>query len=193
MVYSGYLLMRRTAMNTKNHTAIRNMTRCALLAVLMAVCAWISIPTTIPFTLQTFGVFLALGLLGGRLGCRSILVYVLLGALGAPVFHAFTGGMGILLGGSGGYILGFLLTGLVYWSVTACFGERPAVMAAAMILGLAACYAFGTAWFMAFYARTAGPIGLGAALGLCVFPFILPDAVKLLLALTLSRQLKKLL
>ena len=180
-------------MTTKHHTAVRDMTRCALLAVVLAVCAWISIPTTVPFTLQTFGVFLALGLLGGRLGCRSILVYVLLGALGAPVFHGFTGGMGILLSGSGGYIVGFLLTGLIYWAVTACFGERPAVMAAAMALGLAAFYAFGTLWFMAVYARTAGPIGLGAALGLCVFPFLIPDAVKLLLALALSRQLKRLL
>ena len=58
-----------------------------------------------------------------------------------------------------------------------------------MALGLIVCYAFGTAWFLTVYARTAGPIGLGAALGMCVFPFVVPDLVKLALALALSRRL----
>ena len=62
-------------------------------------------------------------------------------------------------------------------------------MAAAMALGLAVCYAFGTAWFLTVYARTAGPVGLWAALGMCVFPFVVPDLVKLALALALSRRL----
>ncbi len=60
-----------------------------------------------------------------------------------------------------------------------------------MILGLLVCYAFGTVWFMAVYARASGPIGLGTALGWCVIPFIIPDAVKLALALALTKRLKK--
>ncbi len=95
----------------------------------------------------------------------------------------------MLLGTTGGYILGFLALALLYWAVTARLGQRPVVMAAAMVLGLVVCYAFGTAWFLVAYARTAGSIGLWAALGMCVFPFVVPDLAKIALAMLLSRQL----
>ena len=90
----------------------------ALFAVLMAVCAWISIPFAVPFTLQTFAVFAALAILGGRRGTLSVVVYLLLGAVGLPVFAGFKGGLAALLGTTGGYILGFLLTALLYWGIT---------------------------------------------------------------------------
>ena len=146
----------------------------ALFTVLIVVCAWITVPLTVPFTLQTFGVFAALGTLGGRRGTYAVAAYLLLGLAGLPVFSGFQGGPGVLLGTTGGYILGFLVSAALYWAVTARMGRRPAVMAAAMALGLAVCYAFGTAWFLAAYARTTGPVGLWTALGLCVFPFIVP-------------------
>ena len=163
----------------------------ALFAVLMIVCAWITVPLTVPFTLQTFGVFAALGTLGGRRGTYAVVAYLLLGLAGLPVFSGFQGGPGVLLGTTGGYILGFLASALLYWAVTARFGSRPGVMAAAMVLGLMVCYGFGTAWFLAAYARTTGPVGLWTALGLCVFPFIVPDLAKLALALALSRRLAR--
>ena len=163
----------------------------ALFTVLLAVCAWITVPLTVPFTLQTFGVFAALGTLGGRRGTYAVAAYLLLGLAGLPVFSGFRGGPGVLLGTTGGYILGFLASALLYWAVTARFGSRPGVMAAAMVLGLVVCYGFGTAWFLAAYARTTGPIGLGAALGMCVFPFIVPDLAKLALAMFLSRRLAR--
>ena len=72
----------------------------AVFAVVMAICSWISIPATVPFTLQTFGVFLAVGVLGGKRGTLSILVYILLGAVGVPVFAGFSGGIGSLFGKS---------------------------------------------------------------------------------------------
>ena len=161
----------------------------ALFAVLMMVCAWITVPLTVPFTLQTFGVFAALGTLGGRRGTYAVAASLLLGRAGLPVFSGFRGGPGVLLGTTGGYILGFLALALLYWAVTARLGQRPVVMAAAMVLGLVVCYAFGTAWFLVAYARTAGSIGLWAALGMCVFPFVVPDLAKIALALLLSRQL----
>ena len=167
----------------------RDLTYVALCAVLIAVCAWISIPAPVPFTLQTFGIFAALTLLGGRRGCYAVAVYLLLGLVGLPVFSGFQGGPGVLLGTTGGYILGFLASALLYWGMTARLGDRPAVTAAAMVLGLLVCYAFGTAWFLVAYARAAGPIGLWAALGMCVFPFVVPDLVKLALAWMLSRRL----
>lgn len=166
----------------------------ALFAGLMAVCAWISIPMPkplVPFTLQTFAVFAALVTLGGRRGLCAVAAYLLLGLVGLPVFAGFQGGPGVLLGTTGGYILGFLASALVYWLATARLGDSLLVSAAACLLGLAVCYAFGTAWFLAVYARTTGPVGLMTALGWCVFPFVVPDLAKLGLALLLSRRVKK--
>ena len=172
----------------------RDLVYIALFAVLMAVCSWISIPILqVPYTLQTFAVFLAVGVLGGKRGTLAVLVYILLGAVGVPVFSGFTGGLGILLGTTGGYIIGFLFTALVMWLMEALLGKKIWVLAVSMVLGLIVCYAFGTAWFMVVYARNAGAVGLGTALGWCVIPYIIPDLVKIALALLLSRRLGKIL
>ncbi|MCI2057640.1 MAG: biotin transporter BioY [Oscillibacter sp.] len=180
-----------TAKASKGRLKTADLTYTALFAVLIAVCAWISIPAAVPFTMQTFAVFTAVGLLGGKRGTLSVLVYILLGAAGLPVFAGFTGGVGILLGSTGGYILGFLLSALLYWGVTALLGTRVWTQALGMVLGLAVCYAFGTVWFQYVYARASGPIGIWTALGWCVFPFILPDFAKIALALFFTRVLKK--
>jgi len=161
----------------------------ALFAVLMSICAWISIPMTVPFTLQTFAVFAALGTLGGRRGTYAVIVYLLLGAVGLPVFSNFQGGLGVLFGTTGGYILGFLCSALLYWLITVKLGSSLPVTILAMVLGLVVCYAFGTAWFLVVYARSSGSIGLLTALGWCVFPFLLPDLCKLGLAVLLSRRI----
>ena len=161
----------------------------ALGAVLIALCSWISIPTLVPFTMQTFAVFCVLSVLGGKRGTVSVLIYLLLGAAGAPVFAEFTAGIGILLGNTGGYMLGFVFIGLLYWLSVGLFGKRLWVEIAALTLGLALCYVFGTAWFMFVYARTTGPVGLAAALGWCVLPFIVPDLLKLGLALLVARRI----
>ncbi|MGN1003393.1 MAG: biotin transporter BioY [Oscillospiraceae bacterium] len=172
----------------------RDLVYIALFAVLMAVCSWISIPILqVPYTLQTFAVFLAVGVLGGKRGTLAVLVYILLGAVGVPVFSGFTGGLGILLGNTGGYIIGFLFTALVMWLMEALLGKKIWVLAVSMVVGLIVCYAFGTAWFMVVYARNAGAVGLGTALGWCVIPYIIPDLVKIALALLLSRRLGKIL
>lgn len=176
---------------TKSKITTKELVFTALMAVIIAVCSWISIPTTVPFTLQTFGVFMAVGLLGGKKGTISVLVYILLGAVGVPVFAGFSSGIGVLLGTTGGYIVGFLISGLVYWAMTAAFGEKLPIMIIAMVLGLLVCYAFGTAWFMIVYAKNTAPIGLMTALGWCVFPFIIPDCIKIALAVVLTKQLKK--
>ena len=164
----------------------------ALMAVLIAVCSWISIQTVVPFTLQTFAVFCALELLGGARGTIAVAVYLLLGAVGVPVFAGFTGGLGILFGSTGGYLLGFLLTGLVYWLFER-LGRSLWLRVAALLLGLALCYAFGTLWFIEVYSRANGPLSVMTALSWCVLPFLLPDGLKLALALLLSARVKPLL
>ena len=93
---------------------LKNEIEIALFAVLLAVFSWTTIPFAVPFTLQTFGVYVALMLLGGKKGTIAIALYILLGAVGVPVFSGFKGGVGALLGPTGGYIFGFLATGLVY-------------------------------------------------------------------------------
>ncbi len=164
----------------------------ALTAVLIALCSWLSVPTAVPFTMQTFAVFCALELLGGARGTAAVAIYLLLGAVGVPVFAGFTGGLGILFGATGGYLLGFLLTGLCYWLLARPDGALWRRVAA-LLLGLLLCYGFGTFWFMLVYSRANGPLGLMTALGWCVFPFLLPDALKLVLALTLSARVRPLL
>ena len=106
------------------------------------------------------------------------------------MFAGFTGGAGALLGSTGGYILGFLLQALVMWGMEAVWGrDRWWKLGISMFLGLVACYAAGTLWFMVVYARTSGPVGLTMVLSWCVFPFVVPDLIKLALALLLQRRI----
>ena len=124
---------------------------------------------------------------------RVCVVYLLLGAVGLPVFSGFRGGMGVLLGVTGGYIWGFLATALIYWYVTRVFGNSFRVQILAMVLGLIACYALGSGWFMLVYLKGAKSITLWAVLTKCVIPFILPDLAKLSLALVLGKRLQPML
>lgn len=180
--------MNHTKEMTKNFKTV-DLVYSALGAVLIAICSWISIPTTVPFTLQLFAVFFVLSALGGRRGTTAILVYVLLGAIGIPVFAGFKSGLGILLGNTGGYIVGFLFMGLAYWLIVRLLGKKLWVEILAMAIGLLVLYAFGTAWFMIVYSQTNGTVGLWMVLGWCVIPFIIPDIIKLGLALALARNL----
>ena len=175
-------------MNKKSKTL--DLTYIAIGAVLIAICSWISIPTTVPFTMQTFAVFFVLAALGGRRGATSIIIYVLLGAIGIPVFSGFGSGLGILLGTTGGYIIGFIFMGLIYTIIMHFLPKKQWAKATALIIGLIVCYGFGTCWFMIVYAKNIGSVGLLSALTWCVLPFIIPDLIKLILALTLADRLK---
>lgn len=179
------------AQNKISRSKTYDMVYIAVFAVLMAICSWISIPTTVPFTLQTFAVFLTVGVLGGKRGSLAVLIYILLGAVGIPVFAGFSGGIGIILGNTGGYIVGFLASALLMWAMEKFLGRKTWVLALSMVLGLFVCYAIGTVWFMVVYAKNAGAVGLATVLGWCVIPFIIPDLVKIALALLLSRRLAK--
>lgn len=158
------------------------MVQSSLFASLIALCAWLSIPLPpVSFTMQTFGVFLTLGVLGGKWGTVSVLLYLLLGVVGLPVFTGFRGGAAALLDVTGGFLWGFLAAALVYW-ILERFGKLPA-----MVLGQLVCYACGCAWFSVY----AGGVGFGAAIMTCVVPYLIPDAVKIGLAYTMSRRIRK--
>ena len=178
-------------MKTNAKFTTRDLVYIALSAALLAICSWISINTVVPFTLQTFGVFFICGLLGGRRGTFAILLYLLMAAVGVPVLAGFSGGLGILLGSTGGYVIGFVLAGLLLWGIEHFFGGRLWLLGVGMVFGMLLCYFFGTVWFMVVYTRANGPLGVLTALGWCVFPFILPDAVKIALTLALTARLRR--
>lgn len=183
----------------------------AMMTVILVVCAWVTIPFGIPLTLQTFGVFCALLLLGGKKGTIAIALYIILGIIGVPVFSGFSGGFGVILGATGGYILGFLLMGMIYWlfllpmekgqTGTSCDKKESGwkrlihgsdfLKIAVLIVGLVVCYAFGTLWFVFMYSSGSGRVAFGTALSICVVPYIIPDLVKLVLAYLLCGRLVK--
>lgn len=176
---------------TASRSKTYDMTYIAIFAVIMSICAWISIPAQVPFTLQTFGVFLTVSVLGGKRGTIAVIIYILLGAIGLPVFTGFAGGVGVLFGTTGGYIVGFLFSALVMWAFEKIPGRRSVIRIVSMLAGLLACYAFGTAWFMVLYAKTTGSVGLMTVLGWCVIPFIIPDLIKIALAYMLTGRIRK--
>lgn len=158
------------------------MVHAGVFAALIAICAWIAIPIPpVSFTLQTFAVLLALGVLGGKWGCVSILLYLLLGIVGLPVFTGFRGGAAALLDATGGFLWGFLMGGAVYWALEK-LGKLPAMAAA-----LPVCYACGCLWFTVYVPGTS----LWAAVLTCVVPYVIPDGVKLWLAYTMSKRIAK--
>lgn len=159
---------------------VRKMVLCSLFASLMAVCAWICIPVPpVAVTLQTFGVLMALGVLGGKWGSAAVFLYLAMGIVGLPVFAGFRGGIGALLDATGGFLWGFLAGGLVYW-LTEKLGRIPA-----MVLCQLACYFCGCLWFSVW----AGDVGFAAAAMTCVVPYLVPDGLKLWLAWSLSRRI----
>ncbi|WP_326974917.1 biotin transporter BioY [Caproicibacter sp. BJN0012] len=158
---------------------------CAMFAALTAVLSQFSIPIgPVPINLATFSVFLAGGILGARGGLVSQMIYILLGAAGLPVFAGFSGGIGIIAGPTGGYIVGYAAAAWLIGLMTGLTGRRPFSLAVSMAVGMAVCYFLGTAWFMIVTKRA-----LWESLTLCVFPFLVGDALKIAVAVVVSVRL----
>lgn len=165
----------------------RRLALCALLAAVTAVCSQVAVATPwgVPVNLALFAVYMAGTLLGPAWGAASQGVYLALAAFGLPVMAGFQGGPAALFGRTGGYALGYVLAA----AVTGFLSQKHrgfGALCAAMALGCAGCYAFGTVWFVALTGME-----LRAALALCVLPFLPGDAVKIALAATLTRLLDR--
>ena len=137
-------------------------------------------PGAVPISLATFAVMLSAALLGGKLSTLSVVLYLLIGAIGLPVFSAFRGGAAVLAGPTGGYLIGYLLLALVGGFLYYRFGRerkgvsKTVVLILSMIAGTIPLYALGTVWFI-IVTKT----DLAAALMLCVVPFLVGDALKI--------------
>lgn len=176
-------------MRVEKKISTRDLTFMGSCIAFLAICSWITIPATIPFTLQTMGVFLTLYVLGGMKGTMTIIGYLLLGCVGVPVFAGFQGGISALFGLTGGYLLGFIGTGAVYWIMETLFGKSMVNRVISLVLGLFVCYLFGTLWFVRVYSAGSSSIGFFAALSMCVLPFIVFDIAKLVIAVIVGRKI----
>lgn len=134
----------------------------------------------IPISLCTLVLYLSVYLLGWKRGTISCLVYILLGLVGMPVFSNFSGGFAKVAGPTGGYIVGYLPLVLIAGLFVVKFDNRV-VQFLGMVLGTAVLYALGTAWFCV---QSQTP--LAEALGMCVFPFIPGDLIKMAVAIVLG-------
>lgn len=169
----------------------RAITVCAAFTALITVCAWISVPTTPPFTMQSFAVLLTGALLPIRHALAAYSAYLLLGAVGLPVFSTFTGGIGIFLGPTGGYLLGFFAVLVVTRFVVSRFGHTTRSLIAAFLAGSVLLYVLAAVYYSAVYLGRFDLASVTAAFGVCVLPFVVFDLIKLAAAVAVARRLER--
>lgn len=161
---------------------------CSLFAAIIAILAQISIPlpfTTVPLTMLIFAVAVTGLILGSKLGAISVLIYLLLGGIGIPVFAQFSGGVGILFGPTGGYLLGLPL--MVY--IIGFAKEKsssPVIIFLSLIIGLISVYITGTLMFASITGNT-----IYQSILYCVAPFVFVDLLKLALAYIIGSTVSK--
>lgn len=165
---------------------VKNMLYCSLFACITAILAQIKIdlPSLVPITMQTLGIYLIACLLKPRLALIASLVYLLMGTIGLPVFTNFNGGISTLLNATGGYIFSFPIMALVI-SLIVNQKDTLVIKIIAFLIGTAICYMIGTLWFM-YVTNTS----LWPALTMCVLPFIPGDLIKMVVAIILVNKLK---
>lgn len=191
----------KTNKSTKNRAFIYDLVLISVSAALITICSWISIPLgPVPFTLQTLGILAVMLTVGGRRGTIAILVYLALGAVGVPVFAGFKGGIMSFIGPTGGFLIGFVFGALVYWLLEKLFLKKlMTTTVKTWIFGMlgfvvfeVVMYIVGVIWFMTVYAAQTGPVGLATVMSWCVIPFIIPDIVKMVVAVLTGERASKL-
>jgi biotin transport system substrate-specific component len=159
----------------------------AVFAAVLCVISPFTIPIgPIPLSLATFAVYLAAAVLGWKYGTLSVLLYVLIGVIGVPVFSGFHGGFDRLVGPTGGFLIGYILCALTTGLTLLKRENKKWLYPAAMLAGTVMLYTLGTVWFIILTQST-----LSAALLLCVVPFLPGDAIKIVLASVIAPQLRR--
>lgn len=166
----------------------RSMTFTALLAAILCMLSPMAIPAgTVPITLATFGVYLIASAAGIKVGTLAVIIYILIGSVGIPVFSGFTGGIQQLVGPTGGFLVGYIPCAAIIGFTAERFGHFKAAFPIGMVLGTAVCYIFGTGWYM-LQAQVSFPVAAGA----CVLPFLIGDCIKIALASVIAIPVRKL-
>lgn len=157
----------------------------SVFVAVISVCSFLTVPFAIPLTMQVFGVFLSIGMLGMKKAVFCVLTYVLLGLTGAPVYSNFQGGVQVLLGQTGGFIVGFVLAALVSGFLIDKAADKFKPVFLSMLLGLFICYICGILWLIVgFSFDFKSAIVLNA-------PLFIFDVLKIALAAVLSLRLRK--
>ena len=140
----------------------------------------------VPISLTNLVIFFMAYILGTKLSVVSYVLYLLLGTVGLPVFSGFSGGVGKLLGPTGGYLIGFIFLAAISGFFVEKFPAKIYMHVIGMILGMAVCYAFGTAWL-------AGQLGMSfvAGLGVGVIPYLPGDTAKIIIAIIAGPQIRE--
>lgn len=173
-------------------TKTLDMIQIAVFSAVITICSWVTIPlpfSLVPITLGTLGAALAGTVLGPVKGPASVMVFLALGAVGIPVFHGFTGGLGVIAGPTGGYLIGYITIALITGMLTKEKDGRfssVTMIAIASVIGILSCYVLGTAYYM-FLTHT----GFTSALMLCVIPFLPGDALKVAAVCLLTERLRR--
>lgn len=172
----------------KSKINTKDLTQIALMAAITCILGPLSIPIgPVPISLTNLAIYFSLYILGTKKGTISYVIYMLIGLVGLPVFSGMQGGPQKLLGPTGGYIIGFIFMALLSGFFIEKWPDKYYLHFIGMILGTAICYAFGTVWFVF---MMEGYTIMGA-LAVCVFPFIIGDLVKIILAMLIGPQIKK--
>jgi len=178
------------------------MAEMALMSAVLCVISPFTIPvpaSPVPLSLALFGVYLSAMLLGVKKGTLSVLIYLLLGSVGLPVFSGFSGGIGMLAGPTGGYLIGYVLCATLVGGLAnretfgkgKCLFRRKFVrLVFAMVMGTLACYLFGTVWFMLIME---GTYTVAQALLVCVVPYLLFDVIKIITAASIAIPIQRIL
>lgn len=180
--YTFYLLYNIVMRNK----VIKEIVLIAIYIALLCVFSWTSIPFVIPFTLQTFMIFVIGFTLSTRSALLTIIIYLLLGVIGVPVFSGFGSGISYILGPTGGFLISFVIQ-ILFISLLSKKNETTIYKIVISLISLFICYSIGLLWFMFVYQT---PLPFFDALSKVVLPFIVPDIVKMILALIVSKRLK---
>lgn len=169
-----------------NYNKAHNLVLTAMFASLTAIFSQICIPIgPIPINFALVSVLISGSLLGSKYGAISQVIYVLLGCVGLPVFSGFTGGIGILLGPTGGYILGYVLAAFISGFLIRRCESKELIKFMYLLLSVACCYFVGTLWFIMITNNNLYNVVL-----LCVIPFIPADMIKIILVVSVLRIFK---
>ena len=177
----------------KRRTTTYTLCATALMTAVMCVLSPISIPIgPVPISLATLVVLLSVYILGTKWSIVSVVVYLILGMIGLPVFSGFSGGFAKLAGPTGGYLIGYiflaLISGVIMTFAEKKFSEKKKIIPltfVGMLIGTLVLYAFGTVWFILLMDTT-----FAYALTVCVLPFLPFDIVKIIIAIILGRTIR---